>query len=103
MLCLCLPVPSQDQFEQHVRVDVKLNVYLYYGPERCRDPDFLAGQDVVLSTYNVLSSDFSVSGSLEMVLNSCMHTSQASAALVLHLILHLATVLHQGTLLRPWF
>ncbi|XP_031418878.1 helicase-like transcription factor [Clupea harengus] len=47
-----------DQFEQHVRMDVKLNVYLYYGAERCRDSHFLAGQDVVLSTYNVLASDF---------------------------------------------
>lgn len=52
-----------DQFEQHVQLDVKLNVYLYYGAERNRDKDFLAGQDVVLSTYNVLSSDFSSKGS----------------------------------------
>ena len=42
-------------------MDVKLNVYLYYGAERCRDSHFLAGQDVVLSTYNVLASDFGVS------------------------------------------
>ncbi|XP_071768487.2 helicase-like transcription factor [Centroberyx gerrardi] len=47
-----------DQFEQHVRADVKLNVYLYYGSERNRSKKFLSSQDVVLTTYNVLSADF---------------------------------------------
>uniref|UniRef100_A0A672QBN6 Helicase-like transcription factor n=1 Tax=Sinocyclocheilus grahami TaxID=75366 RepID=A0A672QBN6_SINGR len=37
-----------DQFEQHIRADVTLKVYLYYGAE----------QEVVLTTYNVLSSDY---------------------------------------------
>ncbi|KAM4625187.1 helicase-like transcription factor isoform 2-T2 [Polymixia lowei] len=46
-----------DQFEQHVRADVKLNVYLYYGSERNRSKTFLSSQDVVLTTYNVLSAD----------------------------------------------
>ncbi|MBN3326808.1 HLTF factor, partial [Atractosteus spatula] len=47
-----------DQFEQHVRADVSLNVYLYYGSDRSRDASFLAKQDVVLTTYNVLSVDY---------------------------------------------
>ncbi|CAJ1074379.1 helicase-like transcription factor isoform X1 [Xyrichtys novacula] len=47
-----------DQLEQHVRPDVKLNVYLYYGSERNRSKKFLSSQDVVITTYNVLSSDF---------------------------------------------
>ncbi|KAM8916461.1 helicase-like transcription factor isoform 2-T2 [Spinachia spinachia] len=47
-----------DQFEQHVRADVKLNVYLYYGTERNRSKTFLSSQDVVITTYNVLSADF---------------------------------------------
>uniref|UniRef100_I3IWE4 Helicase like transcription factor n=1 Tax=Oreochromis niloticus TaxID=8128 RepID=I3IWE4_ORENI len=47
-----------DQFEQHVDPNVKLNVYLYYGPERNRSKKFLSSQDVVITTYNVLSSDF---------------------------------------------
>lgn len=51
----------QDQFEQHVRADVKLNVYLYYGSERNRSQKFLSSQDVVITTYNVLSADFGVS------------------------------------------
>ncbi|XP_041668847.1 helicase-like transcription factor [Cheilinus undulatus] len=47
-----------DQFEQHVRSNVKLNVYLYYGSERNRSKKFLSSQDVVITTYNILSSDF---------------------------------------------
>ncbi|XP_031703865.1 helicase-like transcription factor isoform X2 [Anarrhichthys ocellatus] len=47
-----------DQFEQHVRANVKLNVYLYYGAERNRSKTFLSSQDVVITTYNVLSADF---------------------------------------------
>ncbi|XP_020774681.2 LOW QUALITY PROTEIN: helicase-like transcription factor [Boleophthalmus pectinirostris] len=47
-----------DQFEQHVSVNVKLNVYLYYGSERNRSQKFLSSQDVVITTYNVLSTDF---------------------------------------------
>uniref|UniRef100_A0A8C1SMX8 Helicase-like transcription factor n=1 Tax=Cyprinus carpio TaxID=7962 RepID=A0A8C1SMX8_CYPCA len=47
-----------DQFEQHIRADVTLKVYLYYGAERKRSVKLLSEQDVVLTTYNVLSSDF---------------------------------------------
>lgn len=55
-------ISFQDQFEQHIRADVTLKVYLYYGAERSRSLSLLSGQDVVLTTYNVLSSDFGVSG-----------------------------------------
>uniref|UniRef100_A0A8C2Q8L3 Helicase-like transcription factor n=1 Tax=Cyprinus carpio TaxID=7962 RepID=A0A8C2Q8L3_CYPCA len=47
-----------DQCEQHIRTDVTLKVYLYYGAERKRSVKLLSEQDVVLTTYNVLSSDF---------------------------------------------
>uniref|UniRef100_A0A7N6A577 Helicase-like transcription factor n=1 Tax=Anabas testudineus TaxID=64144 RepID=A0A7N6A577_ANATE len=46
-----------DQFEQHVSANVKLNVYLYYGSDRNRSTKFLSSQDVVITTYNILSSD----------------------------------------------
>uniref|UniRef100_A0A671P3Y2 Helicase-like transcription factor n=1 Tax=Sinocyclocheilus anshuiensis TaxID=1608454 RepID=A0A671P3Y2_9TELE len=49
---------KSDQFEQHIRADVTLKVYLYYGAERIRSVKLLSEQDVVLTTYNVLSSDF---------------------------------------------
>uniref|UniRef100_A0A8C3ANH0 Helicase-like transcription factor n=1 Tax=Cyclopterus lumpus TaxID=8103 RepID=A0A8C3ANH0_CYCLU len=57
-VCVCVCVCVQDQFEQHVRANVKLNVYLYYGAERNRSKAFLSSQDVVITTYNVLSADF---------------------------------------------
>ncbi|XP_028650528.2 helicase-like transcription factor isoform X1 [Erpetoichthys calabaricus] len=47
-----------DQFEQHIRPEVNLNVYVYHGSERKRDPAFLSKQDVVLTTYNVITVDF---------------------------------------------
>ncbi|KAM6912137.1 helicase-like transcription factor [Xenentodon cancila] len=47
-----------DQFEQHVHANVKLNIYLYYGSERNRSKKFLSSQDVVITTYNILSADF---------------------------------------------
>ncbi|XP_074860180.1 helicase-like transcription factor [Carettochelys insculpta] len=53
-----------DQFEQHIRPDICLNIYVYYGPDRIKDPAFLSKQDVVLTTYNTLASDFSRADSL---------------------------------------
>uniref|UniRef100_A0A8C4SVS4 Helicase like transcription factor n=1 Tax=Erpetoichthys calabaricus TaxID=27687 RepID=A0A8C4SVS4_ERPCA len=47
-----------DQFEQHIRPEVNLNMYVYHGSERKRDPAFLSKQDVVLTTYNVITVDF---------------------------------------------
>lgn len=56
----CVRVCPQDQFEEHVRADVKLRVYMYHGPDRNRSTKFLSSQDVVLTTYNVLAADFTV-------------------------------------------
>nr|XP_020637516.1 helicase-like transcription factor isoform X1 [Pogona vitticeps] len=47
-----------DQFEQHVDPNVQLNLYVYYGSERRKDPAILSRQDVVLTTYSVLASDY---------------------------------------------
>ncbi|XP_015230789.1 PREDICTED: helicase-like transcription factor isoform X1 [Cyprinodon variegatus] len=47
-----------DQLEQHLQHNVKPNIYLYYGSERNRSESFLSSQDVVITTYNVLSSEF---------------------------------------------
>ena len=48
----------QDQFDAHV-YDGLLNVYTYYGSDRTKDKNVLAEQDVVLTTYQTLSSEFS--------------------------------------------
>uniref|UniRef100_A0A8C7DFR4 Helicase like transcription factor n=1 Tax=Oncorhynchus kisutch TaxID=8019 RepID=A0A8C7DFR4_ONCKI len=73
-----------DQLDQHVRADVKLNVYLYYGSERNRDTHFLSSQHMVLTTYNVLSADYSVSG----------------GASPLHTVSWLRVVLDEGHIIR---
>ncbi|XP_066477264.1 helicase-like transcription factor isoform X2 [Tiliqua scincoides] len=52
-----------DQFEQHVNPGVHLNIYVYYGSERNKDPAILSRQDVVLTTYTVLASDYGAKGS----------------------------------------
>uniref|UniRef100_A0A8C6Q8Y5 Helicase like transcription factor n=1 Tax=Nothobranchius furzeri TaxID=105023 RepID=A0A8C6Q8Y5_NOTFU len=57
----------QDQFKQHMNPDVKLNIYLYYGPDRNRNKKFLSSQDVVITTYNVLSTDFANKGPLNEI------------------------------------
>ena len=51
----------QDQFGQHIKSDVHLNFYVYYGPDRIRDPALLSKQDIVLTTYNILTHDYGVS------------------------------------------
>lgn len=47
-----------DQFGQHIKSEVHLNFYVYYGPDRIRDPNLLSKQDIVLTTYNILTHDY---------------------------------------------
>uniref|UniRef100_A0A8B9Q5Y1 Helicase like transcription factor n=1 Tax=Apteryx owenii TaxID=8824 RepID=A0A8B9Q5Y1_APTOW len=49
-----------DQFEQHTSQDFHLNVYIYYGSDRNKDPAILSDQDVVLTTYNILATDYGI-------------------------------------------
>ncbi|XP_066096951.1 helicase-like transcription factor isoform X2 [Saccopteryx bilineata] len=51
-----------DQFGQHIKADVHLNFYVYYGPDRIRDPALLSKQDIVLTTYNILTHDYGMKG-----------------------------------------
>uniref|UniRef100_A0A8C5L7G6 Helicase-like transcription factor n=1 Tax=Jaculus jaculus TaxID=51337 RepID=A0A8C5L7G6_JACJA len=58
----------QDQFGQHIKSEVHLNLYVYYGPDRIRDPALLSKQDIVLTTYNILTHDYGTEG------NSPLHS-----------------------------
>ncbi|XP_064021634.1 helicase-like transcription factor isoform X3 [Pogoniulus pusillus] len=51
-----------DQFEQHIHQDFHVSVYVYYGSDRSKDPSVLSKQDVVLTTYNVLATDYGTRG-----------------------------------------
>ncbi|KFQ00113.1 Helicase-like transcription factor, partial [Leptosomus discolor] len=51
-----------DQFEQHIHQDFNVNIYVYYGSDRSKDPSVLSEQDVVLTTYNILATDYGIGG-----------------------------------------
>lgn len=55
------PLFFQDQFEQHIHQDFHVNIYVYYGSDRSKDPSVLSEQDIVLTTYNILATDYGVS------------------------------------------
>ncbi|XP_009882765.1 PREDICTED: helicase-like transcription factor [Charadrius vociferus] len=51
-----------DQFEQHIRQDFHVSIYVYYGSDRSKDPSVLSEQDIVLTTYNILATDYGIRG-----------------------------------------
>ncbi|XP_068262161.1 helicase-like transcription factor isoform X2 [Nyctibius grandis] len=51
-----------DQFEQHIHQDFHVNIYVYYGSNRSKDPSVLSEQDIVLTTYNILATDYGIRG-----------------------------------------
>ncbi|NWR35794.1 HLTF factor, partial [Tachuris rubrigastra] len=51
-----------DQFEQHIHQDFNVNIYVYYGSERSKDPSVLSEQDIVLTTYSILATDYGIRG-----------------------------------------
>uniref|UniRef100_A0A663M8K7 Helicase like transcription factor n=1 Tax=Athene cunicularia TaxID=194338 RepID=A0A663M8K7_ATHCN len=52
----------EDQFEQHIHQDFNVNIYVYYGSDRSKDPSVLSEQDIVLTTYNILATDYGIRG-----------------------------------------
>ncbi|XP_034355885.1 helicase-like transcription factor isoform X2 [Arvicanthis niloticus] len=50
-----------DQFGQHIKSEVDLSIYVYYGPDRSKDSAWLSKQDIILTTYNILTHDYGVS------------------------------------------
>ncbi|KAF9429063.1 hypothetical protein BGZ76_001870 [Entomortierella beljakovae] len=48
----------EEQFENHIQKDT-LQVYVYHGGQRVADPSILAKHDVVITTYNLLGTEYS--------------------------------------------
>ncbi|KAF9164320.1 hypothetical protein BGX21_000164 [Mortierella sp. AD011] len=48
----------EEQCEAHVKKD-SLKVYVYHGGQRVSDPGYLAKHDVVITTYNLLGTEYS--------------------------------------------
>ncbi|NXF02836.1 HLTF factor, partial [Smithornis capensis] len=51
-----------DQFQQHIHQDFNVKIYVYYGSDRSKDPSVLSEQDIVLTTYNILATDYGIRG-----------------------------------------
>ncbi|XP_059159107.1 helicase-like transcription factor [Physella acuta] len=51
------------EFEKHVLDTVHIQVYVYYGPSRCKDLTFLKEKDVVVTTYSTLASEYKMQSS----------------------------------------
>ncbi|XP_055579218.1 helicase-like transcription factor isoform X2 [Falco biarmicus] len=51
-----------DEFEQHIHQDFHVNIYVHYGSDRSKDPSVLSEQDIVLTTYNTLATDYGIRG-----------------------------------------
>ncbi|XP_077988188.1 helicase-like transcription factor [Glandiceps talaboti] len=60
-----------DQFEEHVKPNVDVSFYTYYGNERTKHAWKLEQQDVVLTTYNTLAVEFKTKGA-----NSAVHKTE---------------------------
>lgn len=47
----------QNEFDAHVHPNL-INIYTYYGQDRTKDKKVLDEQDVVLTTYQTLSTEY---------------------------------------------
>ncbi|KAK6186271.1 hypothetical protein SNE40_008341 [Patella caerulea] len=52
------------QLEEHLRRDVHLEIYTFYGTNKTTDTKLLESQDVVISTYGTVASDFKSTDSI---------------------------------------
>ena len=48
----------QNQFQEHVDPSINLQIYVFYGPERVRDVNYLKRYDIIITTYGTLTCDF---------------------------------------------
>lgn len=56
---LVVPLALADQWRREIVEKTNLKAYVYHGPKRERDPAKLARWDVVVTTYDTVSSDWS--------------------------------------------
>ena len=56
---LVVPLALADQWRREVLEKTTLSVYVHHGPKRTSDPTQLARYDVVITTYDTVSSEWS--------------------------------------------
>ncbi|KAF9311776.1 hypothetical protein BGZ91_006719, partial [Linnemannia elongata] len=71
----------EEQFDLHVHKGT-LQVYVYHGGQRATDPAFLAKHDIVITTYNLLGTEFSKENKARDTPNGPSKCPSAAAALV---------------------
>ncbi|XP_074657843.1 uncharacterized protein LOC141910879 [Tubulanus polymorphus] len=62
-----------DQLEEHVDARVHLAIYSYYGPQRCKRVALLEKQDIVLTTYMTLATDWREANNPKTMTKSPLH------------------------------
>ncbi|PUZ75895.1 hypothetical protein GQ55_1G246400 [Panicum hallii var. hallii] len=66
-LIIC-PMTLISQWKAEIEAHTKagaVNIYVHYGQNRPKDASFIGQSDIVLTTYGVVSSEFSIDGSTE--------------------------------------
>ncbi|CAO2045986.1 unnamed protein product [Urochloa humidicola] len=66
-LIIC-PMTLISQWKAEIEAHTKpgtVNIYVHYGQNRPKEASFIGQSDIVLTTYGVVSSEFSVDGSME--------------------------------------
>ena len=56
---LVVPLALADQWRREVMEKTNLKVYVHHGPKRERDPSRIARWDIVITTYDTVSSEWS--------------------------------------------
>ncbi|KAI9718546.1 MAG: hypothetical protein M1812_003997 [Candelaria pacifica] len=62
---LVSPLSTMANWEEQINTHIQpgtLNCYMYHGPNRCTDADELAKYDLVITTYNIVLSEFQKQG-----------------------------------------
>ncbi|KAG8528534.1 uncharacterized protein KY384_007452 [Bacidia gigantensis] len=75
---LVAPLSTLANWEDQIRVHIKksaLTYYVYHGGSRICDIDELAKYDMVVTTYSIVSSDFTGRGNKKKDVNPLLHTN----------------------------
>jgi SNF2 family DNA or RNA helicase len=64
---LVVPLALTDQWQREVKEKTNLRVYIHHGPKREQDPAQLAKWDIVITTYETVSSEYFNKTSLDDV------------------------------------
>jgi SNF2 family DNA or RNA helicase len=56
---LIVPLALVDQWRREIQEKTNLSSYVHHGPKRSADPKYIAKHDIVITTYDTVSSEWS--------------------------------------------